>query len=364
MTYPTNLSTTVPKFDGTNWPSFKQNIKVVFNLYPGGNLWLITSGAMTRPDDAAKEEARKFDECEWVGYSHLHLLLEPHIQGLIADLKTASTAWAALKHEYEKDSAAHRIALRSRLYGLTHSPGQPVSEFINKLQEIARELKAINRPLSKSEDVDILLLRLDPTFEPVRASILAQQQDISFTDAATRIREFEQTRIVASATKIESEEDSIDAVKNEALYARGDKNTEPVFDWGNTSRRSGACHRCGLLGHQAAMCIHDMPRYRQQEILNETRKTRHARERDSDRHRHYASIADESDDDTNNTHVAYNNSHRRQASGGDSDQWYEFWAHLLEGVCWTESPVSSSVLRRRRQTHTYIVPTDMSLLHR
>jgi hypothetical protein len=96
-----SLFNSIPKFDGTNWVSFKKDIEVYFGLE---GIWEIISGTKAKPADADK--ALKWDASNTRTYSLLYFLIIPDFRSLITDVTTGVLAWTALKNEFEKDAAA------------------------------------------------------------------------------------------------------------------------------------------------------------------------------------------------------------------------------------------------------------------
>ena len=170
----TPLFTSIPKFSGTNWVTFKKDVEVFFSL---DGVWDVVSGAVPKPADL--KDLGDWETKDKRGYSLLYFLIGSDYRSIITELSSGSTAWNALKGEYEKDSSATRLTLRNQFYTIRHDPSRPVSIFIDAIQSIARQLKAINYAPGTNEVEDIILLRLDATFEPVRSSLIAREKSPS-----------------------------------------------------------------------------------------------------------------------------------------------------------------------------------------
>src|SRR6202023_216727 len=149
----TPLFTSIPKFSGTNWVTFKKDVEVFFLL---DGIWDVVSGAVLKPADL--KDLGDWETKDKRGYSLLYFLIGSDYRSIITELSSGSTAWNALKGEYEKDSAATWLTLRNQFYTIHYNPSRPVSIFINALQPIARQLKAINYAPGKNEVEDIILL--------------------------------------------------------------------------------------------------------------------------------------------------------------------------------------------------------------
>ena len=161
--------------------------------------------------------------------SLLYFLIGSDYCSIITELSSSSAAWNALKGKYKKDSSA-----------MAHNPSRPASIFIDAIQSIARQLKAINYAPGKNEVEDIILLHLDATFEPVRSSLITREKSASLQEIITAIKEFEanQTIVCVSSgstmVKKEEEEEENGALETHAALAAGRGKFEEVFDWGNS----------------------------------------------------------------------------------------------------------------------------------
>jgi len=245
----TALFTSINKFSGTNWVTFKKDIQVFFQL---DGTWDVVSGDKARPSEAAA--AAEWDRIDKRGYSLLYFLISPDYRSAITKHSSGSVAWKALRDEYEKDSSATRLTLRNQFYTIRHDPSQPVSFFIESIQSIARQLEAIGHAPGKNEVEDAILLRLNPSFEPIRSSLITQDTAPTILQIVAAIKQFEanQNAISASQAQVKVEE-----FENEALAAQ--RGGEDDFDWGNSRGKEGVCFRCGRRGHVAAKCVADMP---------------------------------------------------------------------------------------------------------
>jgi hypothetical protein len=273
-----SLFNSIPKFDGTNWVSFKKDVEVYFKLE--GN-WGIISGSTTRPSNAEKGE--DWDTLNERGYSLLYFLILPEFRSLIIDEATGATAWAALKAEFEKDASATRLSLRNQFYSVRHDPTKPVSTFIESVQSIARQLKAIDREPGKDEVEDIILLRLDKSYEPIRSALITREKSPKLSEIIAAVKEYgiSQAVVHASSNSFDSDDVKVENL-NSALasayvrkrgsgnesVSKGENVFKGDFDWGNSRGRDDVCYRCGRKGHIASKCIADMPKDAKDRILS------------------------------------------------------------------------------------------------
>jgi hypothetical protein len=199
------------------------------------------------------------------GYSLLYFLISSNDRSAITEHSSGSAAWKELKDEYEKDSSATRLTLRNRFYTTHHDPSKPVTIFIESVQSIARQLNSIGHALGKNEVEGVILLHLDPSFEPVRSSLIAWEKEATILEIVAAVKQFEANQIVVqSALQPQVKQEDMG---NEAMAAQHGGGGE-LFDWGNTQGREGVCFRCEKHGHVAAKCVADMPPGVKAKILN------------------------------------------------------------------------------------------------
>ena len=179
------------KFTRMNWVTFKKDVEVFFLL---DGVWDVVLGTMPKPADLKDLDAWEAkDRC---GYSLLYFLLGSNYHSIITELSSGSAAWNTLKGKYKKDSSATHLTLCNQFYTIHHDPSCPVSIFIDAIQSIAHQLKAINYAPGKNEVEDIILLCLDATFEPVWSSLITQKKSASLQDIITAVKEFEANQII------------------------------------------------------------------------------------------------------------------------------------------------------------------------
>jgi hypothetical protein len=273
MTSVLSLFNRILKFDGTNWISFKKDVEVYFKLE--GN-WGIISEVTPRPMNT--EKGQDWDMANERGYSLIYFLILPEFRSLITDVTTGIQAWTTLKTEFEKDASATCLSLRNQFYSVRHDPAKPVSHFIESIQSIARQLKAIGHEPGKDEVEDIILLRLDKSYEPVRSALITREKPPTLSDIISAVKEYgtSQALIHASSNSADSSEKIKVENLNDALTAayvkkRGSGNESASrgdFDWGNTKERDDVCFRCGRKGHIVPKCVSDMPKETKDRILS------------------------------------------------------------------------------------------------
>lgn len=264
----------IPKFDGTNWFSFKKDAEAYFQLE---SLWDVVSSTTASPSDPL--EAASWERKDKRAYSLLYFLIDPNVREIIMESSSGNAAWKLLIAEYQKDNPAARLALRNQFYSIRHDPAKPVTVFLSSIQSVVRQLSEIKHKPGDDEVSDLILLRLHPSFAPVRSSIIARENAPSLVTIFSMVKEFEVNEKTVHTAEVEVKEEVKEEgegeARNEAFYVggrgrgrRGGDRERAEFDWGNSQAQDGVCFRCGRPNHQAARCVADMPKEVKEKILH------------------------------------------------------------------------------------------------
>ena len=186
---------------------------------------------------------------------YLFMAIEEDFQYLVEDEETASAAWTKLKEHFQRSTLGARMVARKEFYDVTHDPSQPISHYVQSVLAAKSKLVSLGCTITDTEVMDVLLMRLDSSYHPVRITILSQKSEPKLED------------VKAILTASSASDDVI--IKNEPVEevlaaARVDrsKKVSQVDDRGSRwcdTDRDGVCHRCGRPGHIAARCMYNMP---------------------------------------------------------------------------------------------------------
>jgi hypothetical protein len=195
---------------------FKKDTKAYFRLE--GN-WGIILGDTARPEALKKGEDGEGSNER--GYSLLYFFILPEFCSLIIDTSTGVLTWAALKTEFEKGTSATHLSLCNQFCSVRHDPTKPVSHFIESIQLITRQLKAITCEPGKDKVEDIILLHLDKSYEPVRSALITQEKPPTLFDIISAVKEYGTSQAIIHASS--NSPDSSEKIKvenlNDALVA-------------------------------------------------------------------------------------------------------------------------------------------------
>jgi hypothetical protein len=103
---------------------------------------------------------------------------------------TAKGMWDRLKEAYQETSVANTLRLKSVFNSYKKNPEQSMADHVNKVREMAQELKAIGVTVPKEDIILILLDSLPEDYRMVKSS-LKSQRDLSVELVCARLKEEE-----------------------------------------------------------------------------------------------------------------------------------------------------------------------------
>ena len=236
-----------------NWFTWKVEMEMLLLMENLDGIVLETEKKADVKDQAT------WDQKDKKAKSIIYFRIDPQYRSFFTTTTSSSSElWKALKDKFEASNLASRIDARRQLYTTPHDPSQSVDFYILALKTARERLKAITGEDIKDRDfMDVLLMNLHPDFSQIRTSILSQSTEPTLE------------AVISILTKSANDLNSI--IKQEAAFAvrsghfgAGGSGREPVDDKGFRwcdAKREGVCHRCGKPGHQAHLCVGDMPRH-------------------------------------------------------------------------------------------------------
>ena len=219
----------------------------------------VVSGAEKREGDAKAQAV--WDQKDKKARGIIFFRIDPQYRSFFSTSSTTSVKlWEALKTKFEASNLATRIDARRQLYTTPHDPSQSVDFYILALKTARERLKAITGEDIKDRDfMDVLLMNLHPDFSQIRTSILSQSAEPTLETVISVLTKSANDLSMTSIIK----QESVLAARS-GPFGAGGSGRDPVDDRGFRwcdPKREGVCHRCGKPGHQAHMCIGDMPRH-------------------------------------------------------------------------------------------------------
>jgi hypothetical protein len=253
----------IPNLTGDNWYEWKKEVETYFMFIGcGGHV------SSTKPGG---DKVLEWDRLDQKVYAVIWFLINPNHRSPIMTTNSGKEAWAILVAEYQKDSATNRILLRQQFYSITHDPALPISNFIEDVFSIVRKLDAIGHKPSDVEVSDKVLIGLNPSWGPVRTTLMLQSKTLSIQEITSALKQYEANESSSEvAVKKEAGEASLLARDKRGRGRKIERNDDDAeeIDWGNSKDREGVCFRCGRHGHIAAKCVSDMPADVKRKILD------------------------------------------------------------------------------------------------
>lgn len=210
--------------------------------------------------------------------AYIYSKVDPDYHYLIQDLESGQEAWKALKGHFEKSTTGYRMQAREQFYSITHDTSKPIDFYIQSLTAAKRKLSALGVKVDDTEFMDVLLMHLDPSFYPIRTTILAQKEPTleqvitlltsstsadlpsDFVMAAQYRRNRGSVGFTGNGGSSGSwrKQENRQQAQEAGLGGSGSPVDSKGFRWCNPTNE-GACHRCGRSGHIAARCMYSMP---------------------------------------------------------------------------------------------------------
>ena len=134
----------------------------------------------------------------------------------VMDATTAKEAWDKLKEVHLHSSASNRIHLKQQFMGMKMKPDEGMQDFINRINETAKQLTSLSMEAVKDEDKALILIRGVP--RRYDTLVVAMEEAGKIDDFKHVSRSF----LNREMTLKEKEEDYDDVSASEtAFYGRG-----------------------------------------------------------------------------------------------------------------------------------------------
>lgn len=268
------LLSDAPLLDSTNWSTWQNHMERFFIAV---GIEGISSGDL--PSDP--KDLKDWKSVDKKLSSYLWGRIGEDYRGLIDGVHSAREAWGILKGQFQSSSMANRITARMTLYGISHDPSRHISVFIQSLTAARRNLTNVGVKIDDTEFKDIMLMRLDSSFESVRLSILSSTTEPDLE----KVKSMLLNKAAADETVVKIEETKIAlAARDGRQRSRGSRNTgegridAQGYSWCDTTTTADdTCHRCGRTGHIAARCMFNMPQHVRDWIMDRRSRSRSPR---------------------------------------------------------------------------------------
>lgn len=264
------LLSKVPNLNASNWHEWNKGMKMFFL---GAGITGIASG--TSPTDPTELAAWMKIDRQMTAY--IYSKVDDEYLYLVDDLESGAAAYQALKAHFQRSTMGLRMQARKELYAVVHDPSKPVSFYIQALTSAKQKLVALGCTVEETEFKDLLLMNLDPSFHPIRTTLLAQKTEPTLDDmkslltSSTSAEDYSTPTAHSAAAAFSHGKGRNSNGRNSGNghgHGQGCGNgkgnsSDPMVDdkgfrWCDTTHDDG-CHRCGRSGHIAARCMYNMP---------------------------------------------------------------------------------------------------------
>ena len=172
----------IEKLNGTNYQSWKYNVKLV--LMSRG-LFSIVDGTEKAPvikeEDKQKPESTKTLN-EWrlrsdKAYTTIALSVDKNLQVHVSSTTDAHEAWEILRKQYEVVSVSQIVRLFRRFYAAEMGEDDDLQTFITRMTSLAQQLREMKEDVSPKKFATVILGSLPPSYQNFVTSFNTQSVD-------------------------------------------------------------------------------------------------------------------------------------------------------------------------------------------
>ena len=209
-------------------------MKAIFRLH---ELWEVVTIGVSRKGDEAAEKRKDVKALTLIQ-------LRAGLQNLIRldDAKSAKEAWDLLKELYQRESVANELGIRTQLMTCKFKDGEDLKAHIDKLERLAKWLRAVGGEYSDKELALQMLLSLPDSFRSIKQNLQSGRDPL--TGNRVKIALWEE----AQRLKLETG-DYKTSVKFEDSSAYQVQEPDGKRDMSKLK-----CYRCGKIGHFKRNC--------------------------------------------------------------------------------------------------------------
>ncbi|KAK3008966.1 hypothetical protein RJ639_013383 [Escallonia herrerae] len=169
------------KLNGNNFSTWKRRIRHI--LFQDKVEYVLDVPYPKEPPlragEAAREAFDRFFENDKLARSTLLTFMEPDLEVIYEEYKTAKEMFDAITEAYGTASNTYIQLLIEKYNGTVMKEGENVMNHVNKLLVIAKELAALGNPIPDKMQVSTVLSSLPDSWDPVVISINISGQDLN-----------------------------------------------------------------------------------------------------------------------------------------------------------------------------------------
>lgn len=290
------IHNSVPSLNAQNWSQWSLAMQMFFQSASASHIF------SDSPPSSSDAKYASWTSLDSQLLPFIFAKLDQDYWYLLDGVTSARVLWDKVKALFEKSTIGHRMLARQKFYGVSHDISKPITIFIQEVIGGASQLKTLGCTVEDTEVIDVILMNLDPSFHPIRTTILAQDDYSTLEKLKT---------ILSSATSADglgpgsftsqSAFAASSGKKRHPLYTTHSRpphsshysstshhpnhSGHPIsrvpspvdskgFRWCNPTNE-GHCHRCGREGHIAARCVYNMPQEVKDWVFANSRQNSH-----------------------------------------------------------------------------------------
>ncbi|XP_045034748.1 uncharacterized protein LOC116934903 [Daphnia magna] len=157
------------KFNGINFPQWRYGVmlklrrkkleKLVLGQDPKPAETFNDENEVTNQDVIDTWIERDTDACSIIYYN-----IEPIYQTSIKGSATSAEMWNRLAQEYAQVAVANSSQLTAKFFQYLMDPGHTVSAHVNRMRQMAEELKSVEAPVTDQQLIERILQTLPPSY--------------------------------------------------------------------------------------------------------------------------------------------------------------------------------------------------------
>eukprot|EP00795_Rhopilema_esculentum_P007491 gene7491-13268_t len=226
--------TKIEPLDGTNYQSWKYNMKLV--LMERG-LWGFALGTEEIPgSDESVAVRNAFRLRSDKAYSLIALSVSKNLQVHIMSTTSPSIAWNTLQQQFEFISVAQVVRLNRKFYAASMKEGEDLMEHVTYMTSLAEQLRELKEDISPRKFATVVLEGLPDSYENFISSLNARNiEDLDWDNIKGSLIEEFMKRKDKNEKQNNSGNDAL-FLSNRERYSRGNG---AIFRGDSHSRRGG-----------------------------------------------------------------------------------------------------------------------------